>query len=49
MPGRHAQLNGPPRFLKKERVWEITRYRDVALLLKSQDVLLAGHVSWLPT
>jgi cytochrome P450 len=47
MPGRHAQLNAPPRFLEKERVWAITRYRDVALLLKSRHVLLAEQVEGL--
>jgi cytochrome P450 len=40
-------LNAPPRYLEKERVWHVTRYRDVALLLKSEHVLLAEQVDGL--
>jgi cytochrome P450 len=37
-------LSSPPRWIESERIWAITRYRDAAFLLKSDDVVLVDVV-----
>ena len=40
-------MSGPPRWIESERVWAVTRYRDAAMLLKSDDVALVDVVEHL--
>ncbi len=37
-------MSSPPRWIESERIWAITRYRDAAFLLKSDDVVLVDVV-----